>query len=296
MNKLSFILIFLSISLLVGCNGNKPDTQSVETDTVGSDTIEPNLDGPVLAVVNGDAIHKALLNAYFTARRTINPTAEQKQFALDDLINLTILKQQAEQAGVTDNREFQALLRLERLRSVASAMAREYTAQNTVTENEAQARYQSGVAQAGKQEFELSHILVTGEEAALDIIAQLEQGDEFATLAQAESIDTGSGESGSLGWVNLAELPPPLARAVKQAPVGQIYPAPVQSPFGWHVILVEAVRPFTPPAFDEVKAGLVSSMQRQRIQQYVSGLRESAQIEIRADFGVARADLKGPES
>lgn len=82
------------------------------------------------------------------------------------------------------------------------------------------------------------HILVETEEAANDVLARLEAGEDFATLAGEVSIDTVTGANGG-------ELPPavpetyvgPFADAIRDAEVGVII-GPVQSDFGYHIIEV----------------------------------------------------------
>lgn len=84
------------------------------------------------------------------------------------------------------------------------------------------------------------HILVDTEEAALDIIAALEDNESFAALALAASTDTGSGSrGGELGWTAATDYVEPFAEAVINAPIGETV-GPVESEFGFHVIQVHA--------------------------------------------------------
>jgi parvulin-like peptidyl-prolyl isomerase len=84
----------------------------------------------------------------------------------------------------------------------------------------------------------LRHILVETEDAANEVLARLEAGEDFATVAQEVSIDTVSGAQGGT-------LPPaipevyvgPFADAVRDAEVGAIL-GPVASEFGFHIIEV----------------------------------------------------------
>jgi parvulin-like peptidyl-prolyl isomerase len=84
------------------------------------------------------------------------------------------------------------------------------------------------------------HILLTTEEAAQDVLAALEAGESFAELAQATSIDTGSGaRGGELGWAPVTNFVKPFADAAENAEIGVIV-GPVESEFGWHLIQVRA--------------------------------------------------------
>ena len=80
------------------------------------------------------------------------------------------------------------------------------------------------------------HILVSTEEVAFDIIALIEAGDDFATLAGELSLDVGSGQNGgTLGWQPVVFYVAPFADALLAGEVGTIL-APVETQFGWHVI------------------------------------------------------------
>lgn len=80
------------------------------------------------------------------------------------------------------------------------------------------------------------HILVNTQEEAEDIVAALEAGESFSELAQAVSIDTGSGANGGeLGWSPVTNFVAPFADALTEAEVGATV-GPVETEFGWHVI------------------------------------------------------------
>jgi peptidyl-prolyl cis-trans isomerase C len=59
---------------------------------------------------------------------------------------------------------------------------------------------------------------------------------------------------------------------------------PVQTRFGWHVLKLEDTRELEAPGFDEVKQGVVASLQRQRMESYVEDLRAKADIKVTKEF------------
>lgn len=89
------------------------------------------------------------------------------------------------------------------------------------------------------------HILVATEEEALDVIAQLDNGADFAALAQDISTDMGSAvDGGDLGYFALngdttSKMVIEFSDAVRAQEIGVHSSAPVQSQFGYHIILVE---------------------------------------------------------
>lgn len=84
------------------------------------------------------------------------------------------------------------------------------------------------------------HILVSAETEADDLLSALADGDSFAALAQANSLDASSGANGGeLGWAPVTNYVRPFAEAVINAAPGETL-GPVQSEFGWHVIQLRA--------------------------------------------------------
>ncbi|MDQ7026445.1 MAG: peptidylprolyl isomerase [Anaerolineae bacterium] len=84
------------------------------------------------------------------------------------------------------------------------------------------------------------HILVETEEEANELIAALQNGESFASLAQARSIDTGSGQrGGELGWAAVSSYVPEFEAAILSAEIGEIV-GPVESEFGFHILQIRA--------------------------------------------------------
>jgi len=93
------------------------------------------------------------------------------------------------------------------------------------------------------------HILVADEQAAKDIIVRIQAGEDFATLAQQLSTDTGSGlNGGDLGWFGTGAMVPEFETAAfALTNPGDITTEPVQSDFGYHIIqlIAKQERPLT---------------------------------------------------
>ncbi len=98
-------------------------------------------------------------------------------------------------------------------------------------------------------ESHVRHILVKTNELIDDAEAKrrlllirqkMEQGEDFAALAEAYSDDTVSAvKGGDLGWITPEVVVPPFAEAMESLRPGEIS-EPVQTPFGWHIIQVLA--------------------------------------------------------
>lgn len=85
----------------------------------------------------------------------------------------------------------------------------------------------------------VSHILVATEAEAQDVMTRLDNGEDFATLAQELSTDAATApDGGALGCASPDNYVESFRDAVLKAPVGEVYDQIVQSNFGFHVIMV----------------------------------------------------------
>lgn len=89
--------------------------------------------------------------------------------------------------------------------------------------------------------FTVSHILVDDEETANDLIAQLDDGADFAELATENSTDTASAENGgSLGEVNAdSGLDETFFAAAQELAKGEYTTTPVETDYGYHIIKMD---------------------------------------------------------
>jgi parvulin-like peptidyl-prolyl isomerase len=84
-----------------------------------------------------------------------------------------------------------------------------------------------------------SHILVATREAADELLNGRLQNEDFADVAREVSTDTASAENGGdLGWFPRGVMTAPFEEAAFSQEVGVLPDEPVQTQFGWHIILV----------------------------------------------------------
>lgn len=102
------------------------------------------------------------------------------------------------------------------------------------------------------------HILVEDEATALDLIENLNNGEDFAKLAQDFSKDTGSAvNGGDLGWFGTGMMVPEFETAAfALEKTGDYTDAPVQSQFGYHIIqlIAKQERPLTADQYETAKS------------------------------------------
>jgi peptidyl-prolyl cis-trans isomerase C len=159
-----------------------------------------------------------------------------------------------------------------------NAYEQEYVKTHPVTDDALQSAYDNLRKAAGDKEYKVRHILVDSENQAKDIITRLNAGAKFDDLAK-ESKDSTRDRGGDLGWASSAVYAKPFADAVVALEKGKYTATPVQTNFGWHVILLEDTRELKFPAFEEIKPQLTPRVQQQMLETHLNELFKKAGLE-----------------
>lgn len=161
----------------------------------------------------------------------------------------------------------------------------------TVSDQEIKQFFEANYSRYGGQDEQVKarHILVGTEQEALDIIEAVKGGKDFAELAKEKSTDEGSkANGGDLGYFTRGQMVAPFEEAAFSQEEGKVSEKPVQSNFGYHVILVEdhkqAVVPDFAKAKDSVTQDTLLYAKDQKIQSYFSTLRQNAKVEYAEDL------------
>jgi peptidyl-prolyl cis-trans isomerase C len=162
-------------------------------------------------------------------------------------------------------------------------------AMGAVSDEAVTAAYDAATAGAQPEaEYNAAHILVATEEEALAVIARIEGGEDFATVAQEVSLDTGSGASGGeLGWFSAGMMVPEFEQAVVSlvdAGVNGAISPPVQSQFGWHIVRLNETRPKAAATLDEMRPQIEDQIRGEAIQARIDELTAAATI-VRPEAG-----------
>jgi parvulin-like peptidyl-prolyl isomerase len=124
------------------------------------------------------------------------------------------------------------------------------------------------------EQLHVRHIVVDSEESAQQILAQLQNGADFVSLAREQSLDTATNENGGdLGWFPRGVIAPELEEAAFGLQPGEVSEA---IPLGEQFFIIQVVeREVARPLSDELSMHLKQT----RFERWLADLRASAVIE-----------------
>jgi len=143
------------------------------------------------------------------------------------------------------------------------------------------------------EQTNVRHILITpnevlDDEAARNFVLGLKEridnGEDFASLAQEHSDDIGSAqEGGELGWTNPGQMVPEFETAMANAEIG-VVTEPVRSEFGWHILEVTGRR--TEDFAEQVRRNQVANYLREakyeeELDNWLRKIRDEAFVDIK---------------
>ena len=248
----------------------------------------------VVATVNGTEI---TVGHMIIARATL---PEQYQQLPDEILFKGILDQLVQQTALADTYQGDLPARVKlsmenENRSLVAGEVIENVMAGPVDEDALKAAYDEQYASAEQgDEYNASHILVETEEEALAIKAELDGGADFAELAREKSTGPSGPGGGSLGWFGKGMMVPSFEAAVIAMEPGAVS-EPVETQFGWHVIMLNETRKTEAPALDTVREELELQIRQTRVQTTIDSITEAADVDRAAADGIDPAILKNIE-
>lgn len=293
LNKRTLSLLALSSTLLwsgiaLAADDKKPEAPATPAISVPD---------PV-AVVNGTPISKATYEQYAQrmAGRISTDTPEGSKTLVDQLVLEELLVQEANKQKLADDPEVEKQMKMVQRNVMASTVIQRVIGKSAPSEEAIKKEYNTAVAAMKTKEYKAAHILVDSEDKAKELIATLKKDNsKFAELAKANSSDSSAANGGDLGWFAPNMMVPPFAQAVTKLEKGKFTDAPVQTTFGWHVIMLEDIRDATPPSLDELKPQIQQMLQSKIINDYLEKLKSGAKIEV-SEIKIPVADAAAPDA
>ena len=212
------------------------------------------------------------------------PDEQRFQTLVGYMVNRILASEAAKKAGLendADVAKIKAFMERKALQDVYIAKM----LMERVREEDVTAYYDKEIKNGPvEEEVRARHILLDNREAADAVVADLENGGDFAALAKERSKGPSGPSGGDLGYFSKQSMVPAFSDAAFKLAAGETSP-PVQTQFGWHVIRVEDRRNRPVPPFDQVRD--------QIYQLLISEAQRDIYDEMRAKASVDLVDMPG---
>ena len=212
------------------------------------------------------------------------PEEQRFQTLVGYMVNRILASEAAKKAGLendADVAKIKAFMERKALQDVYIAKM----LMERVREEDVTAYYDNEIKNGPvEEEVRARHILLDNREAADAVVADLENGADFAALAKERSKGPSGPSGGDLGYFSKQSMVPAFSDAAFKLAAGETSP-PVQTQFGWHVIRVEDRRKRPVPPFDQVRD--------QIYQLLISEAQRDIYDEMRAKASVDLVDMPG---
>ena len=240
-------------------------------------------DNKVVAKIDGIEITEqeiALAGEDLGERIAQVPAAQRREYLIGYLSDLKIGARAAERAKIAELPEFTLRMNYFRQKVLMDEFISRQSRAAASTEAARKLYDDTMKTMKPEEEVRARHILVEKEDEAKAALARVRQGEDFTKVAAELSRDPGSGkEGGDLGYFTQDRMVPQFGAVAFQLKAGDVS-EPVQTQFGWHVINLQETRTAEPPKFEDAKPQLTALVQRQKLGQEMSKLRDGAMVDL----------------
>lgn len=236
--------------------------------------------GPSVETVNGEAVPEKLLKALAQKNNLDLSRPEARERAMHELTNFVLVAQAARDRHYADDPDFAAMVEVNRLQGIAQAALVEFRKRGKVDEATLRADYDKQNARVGNAEYDFSHIVFANEAEAVAATREIAKGKKFDAVLDEHKKD--ARQARSFSHIRSGQLPKPLADALAAMKPGDTTKSPIQTRFGWHVVHLTAMTPYTPPPFEQVKDNLERIALKRAAEDEVNKLRAQAKIVVTA--------------
>ena len=200
---------------------------------------------------------------------------------IDDIVDSRLAAAAGNEAGLTNDERVIEQMSIAAQRVLAEAWINSEL-RKSITDEAVQQAYDIFVAdEQSRHEVRARHILVKENAEAEAVIAELQGGADFAELAKKRSTGPSGPNGGDLGYFPRGAMVPAFENAAFALEAGSFTQTPVQTQFGWHIILVEEKRIAEAPTIEELAPQLRQNLISQNLGRLLDSLRTNARIERR---------------
>jgi len=292
-----FMAAIFLLSNILGCDKLIPGNSKKRVEVTSAPeayVIKPK--GPIVAKINNISIGLedlnediALYNASVPADRPELKitTREQKiNYLKNEAVRRVLIYQHALDNGLDRNEEVRQALEKNKRDLMVLEDIKEITKGITVSSKEVEDYYNTYKDQLKEpEERQISEIVVSSEQAARDILIQLLQGADFATLARNNSIAPSAKDGGDIGFIAKGKRSSQFdaaafADSLEAGKISSIF----KTPEGYSIVRLEAKRggklkPLS-EMWDDINRGLVFLKQQKAVEDLIGKLSRDAKIDI----------------
>lgn len=274
-------ILLLSCALaLTGCGqGDKAPSSGV---------IQLPATDHVAETINGTPVPWDLLESVARQHNLHLDVPQQREQAMKVLTDFVLVAQDAAHESFSSQPGFLADVEAARLKGIADATFNEFQKQLPIGDDTLKAEYDAQSARTGTLVWDFSQLLFADEGDALKAEADVIAGKPFPQVY--DTWRTKAKQAKAFTRVRQDQIPEALGKALALMKNGESSKVPIKTEYGWHVVHLDIVNPYTPPPFDQVKEGIRHSMQMKIGQERLKKLRETAKIEYPAGSAPASTD------
>lgn len=237
----------------------------------------------ILAVSAGHEITEKelamLIATYPPEQQMYLKAPEVKDQLVDQLVEYYLFAKSGEDQNFEETKEYKLAMERAKAESLSQLAIANLLKDITVSEEEERAFYEENKSQfmEGGQ-VRAKHILVEEEEEANKIAEEIAAGKTFEDAAREYSKCPSKDQGGDLGSFGRGQMVTEFENAAFEGEIGKVI-GPVQTKFGYHLILVDERTDATKKAFEEVQeqvhGAAVSNKQKEIYAKKVQELKEA---------------------
>ena len=241
-----------------------------------------------IATVNGVPITQGLLdlNIQAAVNQGQKDTPQLRQAIKDELINRTLIAQEASRQGLDKEIDFRDQYTQLKQTLLLQAFIDEHLQKSPITEAKLLEEYErqkqamgGGGASSTAPQYLLSQIVLNTESEAIATISRLQNGEAFTKVAKDISRDTATKTQGGLvGWVMPIQVATPIADVMVNLSKGSFSTIPIKLQGAYVVIRVDDIRSTKIASFKDSKNQIRQALIQKYLNDTIKKLRESAKV------------------
>lgn len=263
--------------------------------TIAAAVLSVGLNATVYATVNGEDVVdqdiQVLMRAMQGAKFEELPT-DAKQKIVEQAVERKLLTTEATKSGIEKEKDY-----IEALKKIKGDLALEVWMKKIYDGVKVDGKDSKDYYEKNADKFmqpatvKAKHILVKTEQEAKDVLKEVESlsgqklADKFTEIATTKSAGVAGQGGGDLGWFAANQMVKPFADAAFALKKGDMTKVPVQTQFGFHVILVEDKKDSEKAKYEDVKAQIENGLKMEKFRILVADkaktLRKNAKVTIK---------------